>query len=110
MDTTYRSPIAELIGTFAVVFVSGGAVCAAYLVTNAPIDVTGIALAQGLVLAVALAATVNVSGGYLNPAVTITLWVLRRLTGRQALSLLGAQLVGSLLAGMALTLIFGTNL
>ncbi len=110
MDNTSRGFVAELVGTFAVVFVGAGAVCSAYLAQNIPLDVTGIALAQGLVLAVTLSATINVSGGYLNPAVTVTLWVLRRLTGRQALLLLGAQFLGAAVAGMALRLIFGDNL
>jgi aquaporin TIP len=114
MDNSYRPYIAELIGTFAVVFLGGGAMCAAFLPFGATLSdaalVLSIALAQGLVLAVALSATINVSGGYLNPAVTLTLWVLRRLTGRQALYLIGAQLLGSLVAGMALRMIFGDNL
>jgi MIP family channel proteins len=113
MDTSYRPYLAELIGTFAVVFLGGGAACAAFLQESAGLNdaalVLGIALAQGLALAVALSATLNVSGGYLNPAVTITLWVLRRVTGRQALYLVGAQLLGSLVAGMALRMIFQTT-
>jgi aquaporin TIP len=114
MNTTYRPYIAELIGTFALVFVCAGAVCSAFLpLSAAPGDaglVLGIVVAQGLILAVALSATINVSGGYLNPAVTITLWTLRRLTGRQTLYLLGAQLLGAVLAGMVLRIIFGENI
>src|SRR5262245_41474221 len=106
MDKSLHPFVAELVGTFTLVFVCGAAVCAAYLPTLVPIDVTGIALAQGLILAVTLTITLSASGGFLNPAVTITLWVLRRLDGRKALWLLGAQLLASLLAGLALRLIF----
>jgi MIP family channel proteins len=106
MDTSLRPYVAELVGTFAVVFVSAGAVCAAYLPIGVPLDVTGLALAYGLVVAVALSCTINVSGGYLNPAITIALWVLRRIEHRQAAWLLAAQLLGSALAGGALRLIF----
>jgi MIP family channel proteins len=106
MDKSLRPYVAELIGTFAVVFLSAGAVCAAYLPIGVPLDVTGIALAQGLALAVALSCTLNVSGGYLNPAITVTLWVLRRIETRQAAGLLVAQLLGSALAGLVLRLIF----
>jgi MIP family channel proteins len=106
MDTNYRPFIAELIGTFAVVFVCGGAVCAAHLRLYVPLDVTGIVLAQGLIVAVALTATVNVSGGYLNPGVTVCLWVLRRLEGRLVIWLLAAQVLGALVAGLLLRMIF----
>jgi aquaporin TIP len=106
MDKSFRPYIAELIGTFAVVFLSAGAVCAAYLPYNVPVNETAIALAEGLAVAVALSCTINVSGGYLNPAVTIALWALRRLDNRQAPLLLVAQLLGAALAGACLRVIF----
>jgi aquaporin Z len=113
MDKTLRAFVAELIGTFALVFLSAGAVCAAYLPLdvdpNAFPTVLTIAVAQGVALAVALSATMHLSGGFLNPAVTITLWVLRRLDNREAGALLAAQLLGGVLAGAALRLIFASS-
>src|SRR5262245_33811474 len=106
MDKSFRPYIAELIGTFAVVILSAGAVCAAYLPLNVPVNETAIALAEGLAVAVALSCTINVSGGYLNPAVTIALWALRRLDNREAPLLLAAQFLGAALAGVCLRVIF----
>jgi MIP family channel proteins len=106
MDRTLRAWFAEFVGTFVLVFLSAGAVCAAYLPQALPRGVWLIAAAQGLALAVALSATAHVAGGYLNPAVTITLWVLRRLDSRPAAGFLAAQLLGGVLAGLALRLIF----
>jgi aquaporin Z len=113
MDKTLRAFIAELLGTFALVFLSAGAVCAAYV----PLDVDPnafptlltIAVAQGVALAVALSVTMHLSGGFLNPAVTITLWVLRRLDNREAGTLVAAQMLGGVLAGAALRLIFASS-
>jgi aquaporin TIP len=66
----------------------------------------GLALAQGLILAVMLAATLPVSGGYLNPAITIMLWVFNRLDTIKAVWFLGAQFLGAVLAGMCVKYTF----
>jgi MIP family channel proteins len=101
-----RACLAELIGTFALVFVGGGVVCVAALAAEPRLDATAIALAEGLTLAVALTATHRASGGGLNPALTIMLWVFRRIDGRKLLGFIGAQLLGALLAGLFLRLLF----
>ncbi|HZT82329.1 MAG TPA: aquaporin [Gemmataceae bacterium] len=110
MEKTFKPCVAELIGTFALVFLAGGAACAGRVPGNqVPVQsyVVAVALAAGFAYAAAVSATVNVSGGFLNPAITLTLWVFRRLDGARAAWLIGAQLVGALLAGGALRLTFG---
>jgi aquaporin Z len=97
-------------GTFALVFIGAGTVCASQLTFGSPLPpqhVVGIALAEGFILAVMLSATMNVSGGYLNPAVTLVLWVFKRLDGSRAFWLIVAQFLGAVLAGGAIRLIFG---
>ena len=70
----------------------------------------GIALAQGLIFAVLLTLTVPISGGYLNPAIALTLWTFNRLDSRRASWLIGAQLLGAFLAGAALRFTFDKDL
>lgn len=109
MDKNLRSYMAELVGTFALVFVGASAVCGnqAALQSEQPAPgLVGIALAQGLVLAVALACTVPLEGGYLNPAVTLMLWVFKRLDGARTTALIFVQLLGAALAGGLVRLIF----
>ncbi len=101
-----RACLAELIGTFALVFVGGGVVCVAALADQPRLDVTAIALAEGLTLAVALTATHRASGGGLNPALTLMLWVFRRIDGRKLVGFVVAQLLGALLAGLFLRILF----
>jgi glycerol uptake facilitator-like aquaporin len=111
-----RAYLVEMIGAFALVYFGAGAVCVNQLATPAgqqpPVlnghqpGLVGIALAQGLILAVMLAVTVPVSGGYLNPGITIMLWVFNRLDSIKAVWLLGAQLLGAVLAGMCLRYTF----
>jgi MIP family channel proteins len=107
MDKTLlRGCLAELIGTFAVVLVGGGVVCAAALPDQPRPDATAIALAEGLTLAVALTATQRASGGGLNPALSVMLWAFRRIDRRQLAGFVVAQLLGAVLAGLCLRALF----
>jgi aquaporin Z len=104
-DKNLRAYMAEMLGTFAFVFISAGSVYVATLGGWGPGEVSWqpvllwVALASGLMYAAALATTVPVSGGYLNPAVTIMLWAFKRLDGVQASKLVGAQVLGAIIAG-----------
>jgi aquaporin Z len=106
--------LVELLGTFALVYFAAGAVLVNHLPLSpgqepatVPLNghqpgVVGIALAQGLILAVMLTLTVPVTGGYLNPALTIMLWVFNRLDTARMCWLVGAQLLGGILAALCL--------
>jgi MIP family channel proteins len=118
MDKTLRPYLAEMIGTFALVFVGALTVCASRLAvrTGQPEPglvmagqpefslIVGIALAEGFTLAVALAATVPLSGGYLNPAITLMLYVFKRFELGKTLGLIFVQLLGAAMAGGLLRL------
>jgi glycerol uptake facilitator-like aquaporin len=106
MDQKLRTYLAELIGTFLVVLVAAGTVCAAQLTWLPGLDVTGIALAYGFAYGVVLTVVYPLSAGCLNPAVTLMLWVLRRLDGRPTFVLIAMQLLGAALAGLVLRLTF----
>lgn len=97
---------AELIGTFGVVFIAIGAICAdQYLAASSQgrLGILGIALAYGLAYAVMVSALGHISGGHLNPAVTVGYWVTRRVSTVQAVSFCIAQLVGSIIAAYVLS-------
>ncbi|MCI0683881.1 MAG: aquaporin [Gemmataceae bacterium] len=70
----------------------------------------GVALAQGLVWAVVLSLTVPVTGGFLNPAITLMLWFFNRISTVRAAWLAGAQLLGGVLAGLCLRYTFADNI
>jgi glycerol uptake facilitator-like aquaporin len=72
--------------------------------------VVGMALAQGIILGVMLCLTVGGSGGYLNPGITIMLWVFNRLSSARTAWLLGGQLVGAILAGLCLSRTFADDI
>jgi glycerol uptake facilitator-like aquaporin len=111
----------EMVGVFGLVLFSAGLVCVSQMtVPEANIGaapqtlqqpgVLGIALGQGLILAALLALTAPVTGGYLNPAVTLMLWVFNRIETGRAAWLIGAQLLGSVLAAVCLYFIFDPKL
>jgi MIP family channel proteins len=113
MDKNLRPYLSELIGTFALVFLGAGTVCMYHLAVlpgQPQPYVVGIALAEGFILASMLSATVYVSGGYLNPAVTLMLWVYKRLDGERCAWLIGAQILGAVLAGLCLRPLFTPEL
>ena len=109
MDNKLRMYLAELVGTFALVLVGAGTVCAADLTGLPALPVTALALAEGFTLAAVLTATFHVSTGCLNPAITIMLWVFKRIDNVQAGWLVLMQLLGATLAGLLLRLMFRTD-
>jgi glycerol uptake facilitator-like aquaporin len=99
-----RAYIAEFAGTFVWVFLSAAAVLvdAVGAMMDAPrIGLVGIALVVGLSYAGLLAATVSLSGGFLNPAVTLALWVFHRLDTGRAIALAAVQFAGAAVGGLA---------
>ena len=96
MSSMSRRLVAEGLGTFALVFVG----CSVVIVDKFPnggFGMMGIAVAHAFVLAIMVTATMNISGGHLNPAVTLGLLVARKVDLRTALPYIGAQLVGGIL-------------
>ncbi len=101
----WRSYIAEFLGTFLFVLITGGTTIANFLYGD--IKTLGLALTIGFSYTALLFATVHIGGGYLNPAVTIALWLVKKLEGAKALFFLIAQILASFAAGGVLLLIFG---
>jgi|SRR5271157_1822515 len=95
---------AELLGTFAFVLVGAGSAVAtkALGVSDPAASLLIGALANGLGLAVAVTATMGISGGSLNPAVTLALFVAKKLSARDVVPYIIAEIAGATLAGLAL--------
>src|SRR6266851_910565 len=106
MDPKVRLYVTEFVCTFALVFIGAGTICAYHLPNDPHPEITGIALAEGFALAVLLTVSYHVSGGCLNPAITLMLWVFKRLDGARTLGLIVVQLLGASLAGLLLYLSF----
>jgi len=105
MPSLLRRSIAEALGTFALIFIGVGSVAAKYY-PDANYGIYGTATAHALVLAIMITATMAISGGHINPAVTIGLLVARRTTARTAGAYIVAQLIGAVLGALAIKAIF----
>src|SRR5262249_42636882 len=106
MDKIPRAYLAEVVGTFVLVFLCAATACVAQMGGGPPLGLVGIALAQGCVLAALLSATTLVSEGCLNPAVTLTLWVTKRFDGGRTLAMLAVQVIGAVAAGGLVCAVF----
>jgi MIP family channel proteins len=101
MQTTLRPLVAEFVGTFFLCFAVIGAIVTE---TYRPgtFGLLGVAAAYGVALAVAVSATMHVSGGHCNPAVTIGLLSVGRIDVRKAALYVVSQLLGALVAALAI--------
>ena len=102
--------LAEAVGTFTLIFIGAGSIIAANEVGVASgafgqpgaggAGLITIALAHGLAIGVMVSAVGHVSGGHFNPAVTLAIWVTRRIgtgaAGLYILTQLGAAALGAL--------------
>lgn len=101
MNNYVRHFVAEAVGVFALVFIGSGAIMMAQR-TNPTAGLLTVALAHGLILALMVSATMGVSGGHINPAVTVGFLVARRISATMAGVHIVAQLVGGILGALAL--------
>ncbi|MCI0352464.1 MAG: aquaporin Z [Acidobacteriales bacterium] len=92
---------AELVGTFVLVF---GGVGSAVLAGD-KIGYLGVSFAFGLSLLAMVYTIGPISGCHINPAVTLGALVSKRISGRDALVYMAAQVVGAIIAGAVILVI-----
>jgi MIP family channel proteins len=99
VEDTGKAAVAEFVGTFALVFFGAGSVI---LSLNGQLDLVGVALAHGLVIAVMVFQMAHLSGGVFNPAIQVTLWVTGRVSGSRTAVAVGAQFGGAIVGAFML--------
>lgn len=108
MEKSFKPAIAEGIASFIFVCVAAGVICANAMTQNA-IGWVGIALANAFAFTALVAFTSHISGGHVNPAVTIGNLFSGRIDFPKATFYIIAQLVGAILAGFVTRTIFPAN-
>jgi aquaporin Z len=93
--------IAELIGTFVLVF--GG--CGSAVLAGSRIGYLGVALAFGLSLLAMVYVIGPISGCHINPAVTLGLLITKKMNRKFAAGYIIAQIIGAIIAAGAVLLI-----
>ena len=99
MENTGKAALAEFIGTFALIFFGAGSVI---LALNGQLDLVGVALAHGLVIAIMVTQMGHLSGGVFNPAIQVALWVTGKMSGARSAVYVAAQLAGAVIAAFLL--------
>jgi aquaporin NIP len=109
MNTTMlRKSVAEILGTFAVVFCGTGAIVVDK-VTGGAVSHVGVAITFGLIVMVMIYGLGEISGAHLNPAVTIAFALAGRLPAKALAPYITSQVVGAFLASLTLRLLFPSD-
>jgi aquaporin NIP len=104
----FKNYIAELIGTFALVFCGTGAIIIDQQSGGAVTHV-GIAITFGLIIMSMIYSLGNISGAHLNPAVSIAFTISGRFPASRLPCYIISQLIGALLASFTLKFLFTSN-
>ena len=97
--------LAELVGTFWLVFGGCGSAVLAAAVVPGGIGFLGVALAFGLTVVTMAYAVGHISGGHFNPAVSFGLWAGGRFSGKDLIPYVIFQVIGAVLAAGLLFII-----
>ena len=104
---TLRAPAAEFIGTMLFVLVGAGSIVAN---VSGPAGALGIALAHGVGLAVLVTIMMPISGGHLNPAVSVALWIGDQIDAKTLGRYVAAQLLGAIAGALLIKGLFPASL
>lgn len=105
-----RASVAEVVGSFILVFTGTSAATAALLdraTAGGPYDSLAVVLAFGLALAAVVAALGHVAGAHVNPAVTLGLAATNNFPWRYVPAYLVAQLLGAILGAIGTWIAYG---
>src|SRR5213592_436680 len=104
---TLRPLVAELAGTALFVFFGAGSIAATMAAAvSGGVQSMIVAAAHGVGMAIIVSATMNISGGHINPAVSFGLFVAGKINGKTLGQYVGAQLLGALVGAALLKVIF----
>jgi glycerol uptake facilitator protein len=119
----FKRSIAELVGTYVLVFLGTGSVVVAALINKGWTPYAGNAFsvgfdiaawwAIGIAFGIAVAAMIytfgHISGTHINPAVSVALWATKRIPANEMGAYIVAQLIGAVLASTTLVIILGSR-
>ena len=104
-----KRELSEFIGTFWLVFGGCGSALLAATFPEVGIGLVGVSLAFGLTVLTIAYSLGHISGAHLNPAVTIGLWVGKRISTKDVVPYITAQILGAITAAAVLYVIATGN-
>lgn len=103
----WREYIAEFIGTFLFVFITLAVVLSNILYTD--IGTVGVAVSIGFSYAALVYATAHLSGGFLNPAIVVALWLAQKVSFFKAIFFIFFQISAGFAAALLVNFVFGAG-
>lgn len=103
-----RAALAEGLATLLFVFMGAGTVAVSGMIDNGALGsarLVAIAIAHGLGILIGVAATAKISGGHLNPAVTIAAVLAGKIGLRRAGTYIAAQLAGAIIGAVLIKVV-----
>jgi MIP family channel proteins len=100
--------LAEALGTFALVFAGPGA-AAVNVASGGGVSGVGVGMSFGLIVMAMIYAIGHISGCHINPAISIAMAAVRRISAPKAAGYIACQLAGAVLAGLAIVAIVGSE-
>jgi aquaporin Z len=100
--------IAEVIGTFGLVFCGTGAIVIDEQ-THGAVGHIGVAITFGLIILAMIYSLGDISGAHFNPSVTIAFTVAKRLPVKEVVPYIISQIVGAFVASLSLKYLFPQN-
>lgn len=97
--------VAEVLGTFAMVFCGTGAIIINQQ-TDGEITHVGVAITFGLIVMAMIYALGTISGAHLNPAVTIAFTLAKKFNVKHVVPYIFSQIMGAFLASLVLKFLF----
>ena len=104
----FSKPLAEFIGTFALVFCGTGAMVVNE-VSQGAVSHVGVGLVWGAVVLAMIYTLGEVSGAHINPAVTISFWATGKFKGKEVPVYVFSQIAGAIAASYTLKALFPTS-
>lgn len=104
---TLRAPVAEFVGTTLFVLVGAGSIVSN---VSGAAGSLGVAIAHGVGLALLVTIMMPISGGHLNPAVSVALWIGDQIDAKTLARYVGAQVLGAIAGALLIKGLFPASM
>ncbi|MDA1188684.1 MAG: MIP family channel protein [Chloroflexi bacterium] len=104
----WRDSLAEFVATMLFIFIGCGSVVASGIATGGTLDagrLVAIALAHGIAITLLVFATAHISGGHINPAVTVGAIITKKITPIKGGMFIVMQLAGAIVGALLLWIV-----
>lgn len=98
---------AEMVGTMVLVLMGCGS--AVFFGCTAPAEILAVAFAFGLSVVAMAYCIGGISGCHINPAITLAVWLSKRMSGKDAVGYIAAQLIGAVIGSAVICALTSTG-